>query len=135
MPPIQWVKLLQNSTHFGTTSTSVRMLAPVVVKPDTVSKRASMGFVMAPLKRKGSAPHDTHGEPGQGDGHIALAHIKVRLLWSFSPQQSARKQTEDGGYHKRPAAFFLIDHRSDAGQDHKRGLITQHTPDNYRITE
>ena len=32
------------------------MLAPVVVKPDTVSKRASMKLGIAPEKMKGSAP-------------------------------------------------------------------------------
>ena len=32
------------------------MLAPVVVKPDTVSNRASTGFVMDPLKRNGMEP-------------------------------------------------------------------------------
>ena len=42
MPPIQWVKLRQNSSPRGSASTSVRMLAPVVVKPDTVSNTASI---------------------------------------------------------------------------------------------
>ena len=32
------------------------MLAPVVVKPDTVSKRASTGFGMQPVRTKGTAP-------------------------------------------------------------------------------
>ena len=41
IPPIQWVKLLQNSIPCGRASTSVRMEDPVVVKPDTVSKNAS----------------------------------------------------------------------------------------------
>ena len=44
MPPIQCVKLRQKSKDFGRASTSERIEAPVVVKPDTVSKRASMKF-------------------------------------------------------------------------------------------
>ena len=48
MPPTQWVKLRQNSRPFGSDSTSVRMVAPVVVKPDTVSKKASSSDGMQP---------------------------------------------------------------------------------------
>ena len=56
IPPIQWVKLRQNRIPRGKCSTAGRMVAPVVVKPETVSKNASMGLVIAPLKMKGSAP-------------------------------------------------------------------------------
>ena len=56
IPPIQWVKLLQKIMHLGTTSTSVRTLAPVVVNPDMVSNRASTGLVKVPENRKGSPP-------------------------------------------------------------------------------
>lgn len=38
-------------------STSGIMLAPVVVKPDTVSNQQSTKLGMAPLKKKGSAPN------------------------------------------------------------------------------
>ena len=41
MPPIQCVKLRQNKMPLLSDSTSVTMEAPVVVKPLTVSKRAS----------------------------------------------------------------------------------------------
>ena len=41
MPPNQWEKLRQNSMHWSRASTSVRMLAPVVVKPETISNTAS----------------------------------------------------------------------------------------------
>ena len=41
MPPNQWVKLRQKSIPLSSASTSVRMLAPVVVKPETVSNTAS----------------------------------------------------------------------------------------------
>ena len=56
MPPIQWVKLRQIRIHFGSDSTSGKILAPVVVKPETVSNRASITLVMLPLKRKGRDP-------------------------------------------------------------------------------
>ena len=41
MPPIQWVKLRQNITPRGWPSICVMMDAPVVVKPETASKKAS----------------------------------------------------------------------------------------------
>ena len=56
MPPIQWVKLRQNRMPLGRSSTPGRMLAPVVVKPDTVSNRASTGFGMQPVTTNGTAP-------------------------------------------------------------------------------
>ena len=56
MPPIQWVKLRQNRMPLGRSSTPGRMLAPVVVKPDTVSNRASTGFGMQPATTNGTAP-------------------------------------------------------------------------------
>ena len=40
----------------GKDSMSVRMVAPVVVKPDIVSKNALVKFGIAPLKRKGRVP-------------------------------------------------------------------------------
>ena len=42
MPPTQWVKLRQNRRPRLMTSTFSRIDAPVVVKPLTVSKKASM---------------------------------------------------------------------------------------------
>ena len=56
IPPIQCVKLRQIRTQCGRTSTSVRMLEPVVVNPETVSKSASTGCGIYPLTTKGSAP-------------------------------------------------------------------------------
>ena len=50
MPPIQWVKLRQNSIPRDRLSTSVRMLEPVVVKPDTVSKKLSTKLGISPLR-------------------------------------------------------------------------------------
>ena len=42
MPPIQWVKERQNRQAWDIPSMSVRMEAPVVVKPETVSNTASI---------------------------------------------------------------------------------------------
>ena len=42
IPPIQCVKLRQNKEQCASTSTSDKILAPVVVKPEIVSKRASV---------------------------------------------------------------------------------------------
>ena len=42
MPPTQWEKLRQNSMPWLMASTSVRMVEPVVVKPETISKKASV---------------------------------------------------------------------------------------------
>ena len=56
MPPIQWVRLRQNRMPRGRDSTSVSMLASVVVKPDMVSKKASVYDGMAPENTKGKAP-------------------------------------------------------------------------------
>ena len=50
MPPSQWVKLRQKSSPLLMASTSVRMEAPVVVKPETVSKKQSTRLGISPLK-------------------------------------------------------------------------------------
>ena len=42
MPPIHWDRLRQNSRPRLMASTFVRMLEPVVVKPETVSNTASI---------------------------------------------------------------------------------------------
>ena len=41
IPPSQWVKDRQNSRPMGRPSMAVRMVAPVVVKPEMVSKKQS----------------------------------------------------------------------------------------------
>ena len=56
MPPSQWVKARQNRMPLGRASMSVRMVEPVVVKPEQDSKIASIGVANQPEKRKGRAP-------------------------------------------------------------------------------
>ena len=56
IPPIQWEKLRHISIHFDKSSTLVKIDAPVVVNPDTISKTASTIFGISPLTTKGIAP-------------------------------------------------------------------------------
>ena len=56
IPPIQCVKDLQISMDLGISSTEGIILEPVVVKPDTVSKNASMKLGIDLEKKKGRQP-------------------------------------------------------------------------------
>ena len=56
MPPIQCVKLRQKSMHLSRLSISLSMLAPVVVKPEIVSKSASVNEGICLLITKGRQP-------------------------------------------------------------------------------
>jgi|GEM_PF-3273277 len=56
MPPIQWLSERQKRIDFGSASTSVSMEAPVVERPDMVSKNASVGEGIAPETTNGTAP-------------------------------------------------------------------------------
>ena len=49
IPPIKWVNDLQNNKHFDRCSTSLYIVAPVVVNPDTVSKKASKNDSLSPI--------------------------------------------------------------------------------------
>ncbi len=51
MPPSHWVRLRQRRTPFGSPSTALKMLEPVVVKPETLSKKASVKPGIAPVRR------------------------------------------------------------------------------------
>ena len=55
-PPIHCVIVRQNSSAWGSLSTSSRILHPVVVNPEIVSKKASVKLPMYPLKMNGSEP-------------------------------------------------------------------------------
>ena len=56
IPPIQCVKLRHRSEQCESASTSESMLAPVVVKPDIVSKSASVKDGISPVMQKGMHP-------------------------------------------------------------------------------
>jgi hypothetical protein len=48
IPPSQWVILLQRSIYHGVTERSVMTVAPVVVKPEEDSKKASIKLSKVP---------------------------------------------------------------------------------------
>ena len=56
MPPIQCVKLRQISAVCDKPSTLLRTVAPVVVKPEIVSKSAFSHWGISPLIQNGIAP-------------------------------------------------------------------------------
>ena len=56
IPPTQWVKLRQNRVPWLSASTSRIMVAPVVVKPLAVSKKASIYDGISLEMTNGSAP-------------------------------------------------------------------------------
>ena len=56
IPPIQWVKDRQKRLALESPSILFRMEAPVVVRPDMVSKNASTYDGISPESTNGSAP-------------------------------------------------------------------------------
>ena len=56
IPPIRWVKLRQNRMPWGRASTLGIIEAPVVVSPETVSKKASATLRELGIKQKGNMP-------------------------------------------------------------------------------
>ena len=56
IPPTQWVSARQNMRLLFIVSKLVRILAPVVVKPLTVSNNASIKEGIAPEMKNGRAP-------------------------------------------------------------------------------
>ena len=56
IPPIQCVKLRHKIEQCDRASTSLKMLPPVVVKPETVSKSASAKDGISPVKINGRQP-------------------------------------------------------------------------------
>ena len=56
MPPIHAEAMRQNCNPLGKLSMSLRMDAPVVVKPETLSKKALMTVNSPPNIKKGMAP-------------------------------------------------------------------------------
>ena len=56
IPPIHWVRLRQKSKPLGIASRSSMMVAPVLVKPDIVSKKALATSGTCPSSKKGLMP-------------------------------------------------------------------------------
>ena len=92
MPPIQCVKLRQNRPERDRLSMSFRIEAPVVVKPETVSKNASMKRGISPLITKGSEPSSdiaSHDRPTQAKPSRAYISRELGRKSSSVPPQSA----------------------------------------------
>ena len=88
-PPIHWVSDRQKSMACGNTSTSSMIDAPVVVKPDVDSKKASVTFVMLPCIRNGNIPKN------ENTTHAAVtttyASLRLRLLSASRPRYRKKK--------------------------------------------
>src|SRR5665647_1483154 len=74
------MKDLQKSSPFDMASTSVRIEAPVVLKPEHVSKKALIGFAISPEITKGAAA--THDERIQQSATIIYPSLTF-VLSSF----------------------------------------------------
>ena len=68
IPPIHCVRLRQNSIPCESDSMLLSTEAPVVVKPDMVSKKASVILSTSPLSQNGIAPK-----------HENSNHVKVTM--------------------------------------------------------
>ena len=75
-PPIHCVMLRQKRMPCGCWSISLRMVAPVVEKPDMVSKKASVTLSTVPFIRKGNIPNN------EKSTHDKATTIKVSRIFS-----------------------------------------------------
>ena len=112
MPPTQWVKLRQNRMPRPRASISVRMLAPVVVKPETVSKKASTKWGISPEMTKGMAPNSDmriHAKATTARPSLAYREVRTGLRAPSSSPHSAssamgiRNGTADSPYSRLTA--------------------------------
>ena len=87
-PPCHWVRLRQKSSDLGKDSTSEKTLAPVVVKPEIVSKKASRTFDVIPDKRKGSVP--TRERSSQTNVTVSIPSLRVACFFFSSLPKKAR---------------------------------------------
>jgi hypothetical protein len=100
IPPNHWMKLRQKRTLLGRFSTSGNTVAPVVVKPETVSKYASVNVEKVPVRRKGREPNNaTTTHPSVT---TRKASLRVNSLSSLGKSTT----------HRRPGTrATAIDHR------------------------
>ena len=102
MPPIRCVVERHRISPWGSTSMSRRMVAPVVVYPDIISKKASANEGMEPCSMKGSP--DTAETSTQPKTAMKKASRMSRFLLprktnhneSPSPKRTGRKEAEKG---------------------------------------
>ena len=108
MPPIQWVRLRQNRTPCGSPSISVRIDAPVVVSPETVSKNAFVNDGIAPERRK--VPF------GPGD----------------AMEEKPDERRDDRGHEKRGPVVVPVVEGERNGKEHGRRQDHQEDPDDVQ---
>ncbi len=72
IPPSHWVRLLQKRIPCGIDSISVRIVPPVVVKPDIDSKKASPKLFIEPLKRKGRCSKKAENQPDPCNNNVSF---------------------------------------------------------------
>lgn len=108
MPPSQWVKLRQYKSPIGSISTSDNMLAPVVVKPETTSKKASTGLVIAAAEVKRECSEQRNNQPRQCSDNKAFRSIKSSYLWLGAAQQKADYCQNDHGHDKSFYRFCFL---------------------------
>ena len=104
MPPTQWVKLRQNSTPRPRGSISVRMLAPVVVKPETVSKKASTKLGISPEITKGRAPKTDISTQARATTAKPSRAYKLDRLGARRPSTRPMRAVSRAGIRKGIAA-------------------------------
>jgi len=105
MPPSQWRNDLQNRIAWDCASTSIRTVAPVVVRPDMVSKTASAGVLKLPAKINGKAPNKAH----------AVTQAWVMAMPSRLPMRRLSLGA-DRSTPVTPAAAVIADERRNAAQ-------------------
>ena len=96
MPPIQWEKLRQIREALLKSSTLSRILAPVVVNPETISKSASSKRVISPPRRKGMQPNrlriiqprDTVTNPSRAKKTLLAGFLRTQRK-PINPQAAA----------------------------------------------
>ena len=105
MPPSQWRNDLQNRIAWDCASTSIRTVAPVVVRPDMVSKTASAGVLKLPAKINGKAPNKAHA-----------VHPSVVMAMPSRLPMRRLSLGADRSTPVTPAAAVIADERRNAAQ-------------------
>ncbi len=90
MPPIQCIRQRHRLVARLRASTSPTTVAPVVVKPETASKTAAMGSVMAPSSSSGSAPTP----PSSSQVNATVPRASLRCSATCSPREAALMERE-----------------------------------------
>ena len=78
IPPIHCIIERQNTTPCGICSSPVSTVAPVVVKPAIVSKKASVTLSIAPLSKNGNMPKS---EKNTHTTAVSRSPSRLRIDW------------------------------------------------------